>query len=99
MTRYTEQNLPVPFDPDWPYTEKVLKILEDAENAQSYDLTINGEPVYRSMPPVSEIKEPEGFLIEDDHKKKVAVAWVCETARAKTGAKKLSPKRKDTWVR
>lgn len=97
MTRYAERSLPVPFDPQWDYTGDVLADLSGVLMSRHFDLTINGQPVYRQFPPITEIQRPEKHIIEDDRGRQVAVAWLCETARTGT-AKKLTPRPKDTWV-
>ena len=97
MTRYAERSLPVPFDPKWDYAGDVQTALTGVLMAKHYDLTINGQQIYRQFPPSSEIQRPEKHIIEDDRGRQVAVAWVCETARTGT-AKRLTPRPKDTWV-
>jgi hypothetical protein len=85
MTRYVEQNLPVPLDPEWAYTPRLEAGLKDVPWTSSYELTINGEPVYRHFPGATEIKEPSVEVIADGDQV-FAYAWVAETAR--TGASK-----------
>jgi hypothetical protein len=80
MTRYVEQNLPVPLDPDWPYAQRVEEGLKDIPWTAAYDLTINGEPVYRRFPDASEIKEPSFETIADGDQV-FAHVWIAETAR------------------
>jgi hypothetical protein len=111
LTRYAEQKLPVPFDPDWKsmeisgdstsnksYTEVINDMLQDIPWTANYVLTINGVQVYRHFQPVSEIKPPERHVIKDDFGKEVAVAWLCETNRRSPKiALKVSPEK--SWVR
>lgn len=111
LTRYAEQNLSVPFDPDWKsmalsddapanrsYTEMVEDMLQDVPWAGNYVLTINGVQVYRRFQPVSEIKPPERHVIVDDLGRQVAIAWLCETNRRSPKiALKVSPEK--GWVR
>lgn len=111
LTRYAEQNLPVPFDPGWksaallnddpsqrPYVEIVNEILQDVPWTANYVLTINGEQVYRRIQPVSEIKPPERHVISDEAGQPVAIAWLCETNRR--GSKKALEISSDkNWVR
>ncbi len=99
LTRYAEQHLPVPFDPDWksleitsetsskPYTAFVNDALKDVPWTQNYILTVNGLQVYRHFQSVSEIKPPERHLIMDDKGRPVAIAWLCETNRR--GSRKI----------
>lgn len=96
MTRYAEQNLPVPFDPNWKsgpfdpdlsYTQIVNDALKEVPWTANYTLTINGIEVYRRFPPITEIKRPEYHVILDDADRQVAVAWLCETNRR--GQKKV----------
>jgi hypothetical protein len=97
MTRYAERSLPVPFDPAWEYAGEVQAILGGVLMSKHYDLTINGQQVYRQFPPTSEIRRPEKCIIDDEKGRQVAVAWVCETARTGT-AKRLTPRPKDAWI-
>ncbi len=84
MRSYAEEYLPVPFDPAWPYTQKVTDILSNVPFATTYELTINGLPVYRRFPPDSEIKPPEPISVRakiGERDLEVATGWLCETAR------------------
>jgi len=85
MTRYVEQNLPVPLDPGWAYTQRIEEGLKDILWTAAYDLTINGEPVYRRFPGATEIKEPT-FEVIAEGDQVFAHVWAAETAR--TGASK-----------
>ncbi len=86
MTRYAEQYLPVPFDPQWTYTKAVREALTQVPWTGIHDITINGEPVYRRFPPATEIKFPEFASITDDDQRQVGFAWWAETGR--TGQRK-----------
>lgn len=81
MKRYASQYLPVPFDPEWPYTKNLKELLAAVASTSTYELAINGEPVYRIFPSETEIKKPEQRVIFDDNGKEVAVAWFAETNR------------------
>jgi len=89
MTHYAEQNLPVPFDPSWPYTSRVLSFLKDVPHTSTFQLTIDGTPVYRRFPNAgddafsdgTDIKQPEFTSIEDEGGRQVGFAWWCETNR------------------
>jgi hypothetical protein len=60
LTRYAEQYLPVPFDPNWPFSDAVRDILSDVEWSKNFALTINGTEVFRRFPNAeSQIKRPE----------------------------------------
>lgn len=85
LRQYAEQHLPVPFDPTWPYTEQVRKILASVQWTGNFDLTINGRPVYRQFPPIVDLKQPQQEVIKSQGRE-VAVAWWCETDRR--GSKK-----------
>jgi hypothetical protein len=111
IMRYAEQNLPVPFDPDWShkeivndtltnrsYTEIVNEALKDIPWTGNYILTINGIQAFRRFPPVAEIKKPELHIIKDDADRQVAVAWLCETNR-RGGKKALEANLEKGWVR
>ncbi len=90
MIRYAEQYLPVPYDPAWYYTEKVREGLARIPWTGTYDLTINGDPIYRRFPSVTEhrldLKAPEFMTVTDIGGREVAFAWFCETNR--TGQRK-----------
>jgi len=86
MANYSAQYLPVPFDPNWPYTAAIKKALATVPWTATYDFTINGESVFRRFPSDTEIKEPEFKNLLDDEKRPVAFAWVAETKR--TGQRK-----------
>lgn len=79
VTRFAEQYLPVPFDPEWPHAWKVVGALSEVLWTGTYSLMINGKPVYRRLP--SEIKDPEVLPIKDSEGRDVAIAWLCETDR------------------
>jgi|GEM_PF-3579400 len=81
MMHYAAQYLPVPFDPDWHYTPAVKEALASVVWTSTYELTINGEPVFRYFPPETEIKKPEFVHIKDDENREVALAWFAETKR------------------
>lgn len=83
LTRYAEQYLPVPFDPEWnkEYREAVEAALRGVPWTTVYNLTINNDPVYRRFPTEKDIKLPERHEIRDDDGRQVAVAWVSETNR------------------
>jgi hypothetical protein len=91
VTQYIEGHLPVPFDPKWPYTPQVMKLLEDISFTTTYEMTINGEAIYRRFPSVAllkeaQLKEPQGMQILDSQQREVGYVWYCETARR--GSKK-----------
>lgn len=86
MAHYAAQYLPVPFDPDWPYTTAIKKALATVPWTAIYDFTINGEPVFRRFPSDTEIKEPEFRFLTDLKNRQVAFAWIAETKR--TGQRK-----------
>lgn len=86
MAQYASQYLPVPFDPNWPYTSLVKKALATIPWTATYDFTINGELVFRRFPSDTEIKEPEFITLLEDEDRPVAFAWFAETKR--TGQRK-----------
>src|SRR3989440_2998548 len=86
MAHYAAQYLPVPFDPNWPYTAAIKKALAAVPWTATYDFTINGVPVFRRFPPDTEIKEPEFIPLSDAENRPVAFAWFAETKR--TGQRK-----------
>jgi hypothetical protein len=89
LTRYAEQALPVPFDPKWPYSQSLSKELESVTWSANYDVTVDGQPVFRRFPGTDKIKPPtmEAITIKSGKtEREVARAWVAETARR--GSKK-----------
>ncbi len=84
IIRFSEQYLPVPFDPAWDFTETLVPYLKPYPWTTTYPLTINGEPVYRRFPSKVDIKKPEIQPIVDRHGRQVAVGWWCETNRRGT---------------
>lgn len=86
IIRYAEDHLPVPFQPEWGYADKVQDALRGVPWTTNYELTVNEDPVYRRFPTTNDIKEPERHVIVDSGGKEIAVAWLCETNRR--GSKK-----------
>lgn len=90
LRKYAEQNLPVPFSPEWKdekgfsYTDAVTRFLEDVPWTTTYNLTIDNDPVYRRFPNPKVIQAPEFVEIFTETKppRKIGVAWVSETRRA-----------------
>jgi hypothetical protein len=86
--RYAERHFPVALDPHWAYTAEVEKILAQVPWATTYNLTINGRPVFRRFPPVQaptadgpELKSPEMHMLRGRDGREVGIAWLCETNR------------------
>lgn len=87
LRQYAQEYLPVPFDPQWSYSGEVRKILDGVPFTTEYEITLNGEPVYRQFPSPADLKPPQRFeVVTDKEKREVGVGWFCETAR--TGARK-----------
>lgn len=83
LERFAQQYLPVPFDPEWSQAPTLVDTLATVPWTTSFDLTINGQPVYRRFP-FGQIKAAQFELITDDEGRQVAQAWVAETNRRGT---------------
>jgi hypothetical protein len=98
VTRYAEQNLPVPVDPKWDHFNELERLLESIPWTNNYPFTINNHPIYKRFPPKEEVKPPQ--LIElrpQGEKSAVAYAWVSETSKRGGSAKAITNDK--TWVR
>jgi hypothetical protein len=92
VMRYIGQVLPVPFDPAWEYATELQEMLKDVPWTQTWDVTVDGEPVYRRFPQ-GQLKKPtlERITIRNGgDEQEVATAWVAETNRI-TAKKQLDP--------
>lgn len=81
VMRYVGEVLPVPFDPKWEHSSEVSALLKDVAWTQPWDITVDGDPVYRRFP-LRQTKAPtiERITIKDgDNDLEVATAWVGET--------------------
>ncbi|HZR00283.1 MAG TPA: hypothetical protein VFC93_15885 [Chloroflexota bacterium] len=76
MTKYLSRTLPVPVDPAWPHADGLARVLDGVPWTTTYDVTVNGEPVYRRFP--AKVKPPERVPLEAGGRE-VAVAWLAES--------------------
>lgn len=77
IRRYIAEVLPVPFDPSWPYRDRLERdISEHVPDYRSFLIEFNGRAVYRP-PFLKEFEAPKTGFIVNEKRKTVGFYWFC----------------------